>query len=115
MHGALKTEYYRIYVGSTGRPSAAVIWAYLSEEMANDYEKKGLLANIADWNCGNQLWFLHVIAEGGKVSDIIKDCVNDPLFAKYDCGYMLRSSRSGKRRVIKVTRNGIRLVRSLPN
>lgn len=113
LHGALKTENFRIYLGSNGRPSAAVIWAYLNKKTADDYEKKGLLGSLADWNSGDQLWFLHVIAEGGKVKAIINDCVNDPLFKDFDCGYMLRAAPSGRRRIVKVTRNGIKLVQAL--
>ena len=115
LHGALKSENFRIYLGSNGRPSAAVIWAYLSEEAAKAYQEKAMIGNLADWNSGDQLWFLHVIAEGGKARAIIEDCVNDPLFKDYDCGYMLRASPSGRRRVVKVTRRGIKLVQSLPS
>jgi len=114
LHGALKTENFRIYLGSNGRPSAAVIWAYLNTETASDYEQKGLLGKLEDWNSGDQLWFLHVIAEGGNVRAIIEDCVNDALFKDFDCGYMLRAAPSGRRRIVKVTRTGIQLVQALP-
>lgn len=113
LHGALKTENFRIYVGSNNRPSAAVIWAYLNEDTANSYKNKGLLSSLEDWNSGDQLWLLHVIAEEGKIKSVIDDGLNDPLFSDFDCGYMLRAAPSGRRRIVKVTRKGIKLVQSL--
>lgn len=113
LHGALKTENFRIYLGSNGRPSAAVIWAYLNEEAARDYERKGLLKSLQEWNSGDQLWFLHVIAEGGKVRAIMDDCLQDPLFEEFDCAYMLRAAPTGRRRIVRITRRGIKLVQSL--
>ncbi len=115
LHCALKTECFRIYVGSNDRPSAAVIWAYLSEAVAEEYIQKGFLADIAAWNSGEQLWFPHVIAEGGKAKNIIDDLVNDPIFRDFECGYMLRVSPTGKRRVVAVTRKGVKLIRTLPS
>lgn len=113
LHCALKTGNFRIYLGSNNRPSAAVVWAYLSDEVSETYVKNGYLVDIADWTSGKQLWFPHVIAEGGKAKFIIEDMVSDPMFRDFDCGYMLRASANGKRRVVAVTRTGVKLVRTL--
>ena len=113
LHCALKTENFRIYLGRNDRPSAALLWAFLDDEARTEYLQKGYLADVDAWNSGSELWFLHVIAEGGKIKDLIEDTKTAAPFAAYNKGYMLRRSRSGKRRIISVSRDGIRLSRTL--
>ena len=115
LHCALKSGNFRIYLGRNDRPSAAVLWAYLSEQVVEDYIRKGFLADAAAWNSGDQLWFPHVIAQGGQAKHIIKDLVNDPMFGGFDRGYMLRVNKTGERRVVAFTRTGVKLVRVLPS
>lgn len=114
LHGALKSGNFRIYLGSNNRPSAALVWAYLSDEATEDYLNKGYLADLKAWNSGDSLWFLPVIAEGGKIKDIIDDAINSPTFASYERGHMLRVGPTGRRRIVSFTRKGVELVRTLP-
>lgn len=113
LHCALMSGNFRIFVGSNNRPSAAIIWAYLNEETAEDYLKKGYLSDLQAWNSGNDLWFMHAIAEGGKIKDVIKDAVDSPTFQDQDQAFMLRVSASGRRRIVSFTRQGMHLVRTL--
>ena len=112
-HCALKTENFRIYLGSNDRPSAAVTWAFMNEAAVERYLQRGFLADIADWTSGEQLWFPHIIAEGNKARPIIADLVQDPLFEGFDRGRMLRGSQNGPRRIVAFSRRGVKLERTL--
>ncbi len=113
LHGALRAGNCRIFLGDTGRPSAGVLWAFLSDEMVETYLSTGFLPSVDAWNSGSQLWFLHVIAEGGTIKQILEDCMHGPLFQGYDRAFMLRVGAKRSRRVVELTRKGARVHRVL--
>lgn len=115
LHGALMSGNFRIYVGETGRPSAGVIWAYLDDEMTEFYLRDGYLPNTGAWNSGTDLWFLHVIAQGGLIKDLLRDTMTGDLFAGHDKAFMLRVGAGGKRRVVEFTRKSAKVARVLPS
>ncbi|MEW9920918.1 hypothetical protein AB2B41_14985 [Marimonas sp. MJW-29] len=65
------------------------------------------------WSSGNDLWFIHVIADGGKIKDIIADAVESPIFRDHERAFMLRVGPTGRRRIVSFTRDGMQLVRTL--
>lgn len=113
LHGALRAGNCRIFLGDTDRPSAGVVWAFLNDEMVETYLSTGFLPSVAAWNSGAQLWFLHVIAEGGTIKDILKDFIHDPVFKDHERAFMLRVGARRSRRVVELTRTGARLHRVL--
>lgn len=114
LHAALMTGQYRLYVDAKGRPSAALIWAFLDKGMAEEYLSKGRLPNVAAWTSGPDLWLLNIIAPGGHLRQVIKD-IEGELFAGHDLIHVLRPSRHGDRRVVAFGRDGkVRILRKLP-
>ncbi len=114
LHAALVTGQYRLYVDENERPSAALIWAFLDEEMTEEYLVKGRLPNVAAWTSGPDLWLLSIIAKGGHVRQLVKD-IEGELFAGHDPIHVLRPSRHGDRRVVAFGRDGkVRILRKLP-
>ncbi len=114
LHAALMTGQYRLYVDANERPSAALIWAFLNDEMTEEYLEKGRLPNIAAWTSGPDLWLLSIIAQGGHYRQVVDDIRGD-LFADHDTAYVLRPSRHGDRRVVAFGQDGkVRILRKLP-
>ena len=82
--------------------------------MTEFYLREGYLPDTAAWNSGDNLWFLHVIAQGGLIKQLLNDTMRGEVFAGYDKAYMLRVGSGGRRRVVEFTRNSARVARVLP-
>ncbi|KUF11978.1 toxin-activating lysine-acyltransferase [Pseudoponticoccus marisrubri] len=113
LHGALMTGQFRIYLDEAGRPAGALIWAMLSEEMAETYLETGRLPDVAAWTSGPDLWLLSIIAQGPVVKQVVQDAFG-PLFRAHERAFVLRPSKRGDRRVVAFTRDGVKVVRRLP-
>lgn len=68
----LRLGQFRIYRSARG-PVAYVAWAWLTAAAAEDYalQRRGLTP--ADWNAGDQLWFIEFIAPFGHGPRIVAD------------------------------------------
>ncbi|MDV4146544.1 MULTISPECIES: toxin-activating lysine-acyltransferase [Shimia] len=115
LHAALMTGQYRIYLDQNERPSAALIWAFLNDEMTEEYLSRGRLPNVAAWTSGKDLWLLSMIANGGHYRQVVDDIKGD-LFKDHDPIHVLRPSRHGDRRVVAFGHDGkVRVLRRLPS
>jgi len=46
-------------------PVAYISWAFLTDEAANGFKTRTRLLQPTDWNAGDNLWFVDLIAPGG--------------------------------------------------
>lgn len=113
VQSALLNKSYCMYADDTGKPVAGLLWAFINEEEKEYYLRYGMLRGAKAWNSGDQLWFLNIVAHGGLFKMIFED-MKEELFKNHTEGFMLRPSRSGKRRVVRLTHNSARVIQTLP-
>lgn len=68
----LRLGQFRIYRSARG-PVGFVAWARLTPEAAQDYALQRRPLEPADWNAGDQLWFIEFIAPFGHAPRIVDD------------------------------------------
>lgn len=114
VHGALMKKTYCLYVDDEGKPTAGLIWAHLNEENREFYCKYGVLPNLDAWRSGSELWLMNVIANDGLIRPVFKDTM-ETLFKDEKEAFMIRPSRSGRRRIVRITHSGTEVVGVLPD
>ncbi|MEM6943019.1 MAG: toxin-activating lysine-acyltransferase, partial [Pseudomonadota bacterium] len=113
INSALDAETFAVYLDEKGRPTAGVLWAWLSEECAERYVEEGCLRDRSDWTSGNQLWLIYAIASGDQLRQVAADFRGDR-FAGHTEAFMLRPMSDGTNRVVRFTRKGANLLRRVP-
>ncbi len=113
IHGALTNNTYALYTDNEGKPVAGVIWALIDQETTDFYLKYGVMPSIEAWRSGPDLWFMNVVAEGGTIKMVFDDLKKN-IFGDHKEAFMLRPGRHGKRRIVRITHSGTRVVRTLP-
>lgn len=113
VHAALTHKTYCLYIDTEGKPAAGLLWAYMNDASWNFYLEYGLLPKKDAWRSGDQLWLLNVVANGGMLKTIIKD-ERETHFNNQKEAFMIRPSRDGGRRVVRITRTGAELIKILP-
>ena len=113
IHGALSNNTYALYEDDEGKPVAGLIWAYLDEETTEFYLEYGVMPGLDAWRSGEDLWFMNVIAEGGVLRMLFND-LKKTVFKDGKEAFMLRAGPGGRRRVVRLTHSGMRVVRTLP-
>lgn len=112
VHAALMNNSCCLYVDGDSKPVAGLIWAYLDEVHRDHYLEHGILPNLAAWRSGQELWLLNVVAQGGLLKPIFKDTMAT-VFKEETEAFMLRPSPKGKRRIVRITRQGTQVIRTL--
>lgn len=113
IHGALSNNTYALYEDDEGKPVAGLIWAFLDEETTEFYLEYGVMPNLDAWHSGKDLWFMNIVAEGGALKVLLKD-LKVTVFKDHKEAFMLRAGPGGKRRIVRLTHSGMRVVRTLP-
>lgn len=67
---------FRIYRDEKGSPAGCVLWATLSDEVQARVESGTTRLAPADWNSGDNLWIIDVIAPQGKAGAMVEDMRN---------------------------------------
>lgn len=113
INGALRNRTYALYQDDKGKPTAALIWAFLDEPNTDHYIRYGILPNIAAWRSGKDAWLLNVIAERGTIRAVVNDLKTN-IFKDHKEVFVLRPSPDGTRRIVRFTHTGTEVVRTLP-
>ena len=113
IHGALSNNTYALYEDDEGKPVAGLIWAFMDEKTTDFYLEYGVMPDVQSWRSGPDLWFLNIVAEGGALKVLLDD-LRVTLFKDHAEGFMMRAGRHGKRRVVRLTHNSMKVVRVLP-
>ena len=69
---ALVLEQCKLYTRN-GAPVAYVSWARLSDSVALRYQQAPHQLMPSEWQCGDQVWLMDLIAPFGGAEDIVKD------------------------------------------
>ena len=72
IYPALALQQFRLYENEK-MPFGLITWAFLTEEVANNYVKRKRKLQPDDWKAGNQLWSIDVIIPFGKVLPVIRE------------------------------------------
>lgn len=72
---AIHLNQFRIY-HQNDKPVAYVAWAFFNQEIADQYLQGNFEFKPEYWNCGNQLWFIDIIAPHGHVGQIRNEMRN---------------------------------------
>lgn len=75
---AVEHEAVRIFRTSDNKPCGALIWARLSDEVALRMFTENQPPRANDWNSGDHLWFLDLLAPFGHGKDIARHLVRNP-------------------------------------
>ena len=90
----IQLNQFRIWYDKDG-PTGFVVWAFLSEEVAERY-KNGIPVQPHEWQSGKNLWFINFVSIRGSLKEKIRGLYN--LFPNYKIGHILRrrNGRIGK-------------------
>lgn len=113
IHGALTNNTYALYEDDEGKPVAGLIWAFMDQKTTDFYLDYGVMPSIDAWRSGPDLWFMNIVAEGGALK-LLFDDLKVTVFKDHTEAFMLRPGRGGKRRIVRLTHSGTKVVRVLP-
>ncbi len=82
------------------KPAALALWAYVSDEVQGKLEKGLGRLTPKDWNSGDHLWLIDLIAPYGHSDELISD-LKKTSFAGKTFKYH-RTSPEGKREIVTV-------------
>lgn len=75
---AIAKEQFRLYRDKENKPVGLILWAYVSDEVDKKLEIGIGKLGINDWNSGDKLWIIDLIAPmggGDKMLEELKDTV----------------------------------------
>ena len=75
---AIEHKSVRIFRTSNNQPCAALIWARLSKPVSSRMFSHNRPPRAKEWNSGEHLWFLDIIAPFGHGKDIARNLVRNP-------------------------------------
>ncbi|MEP2202611.1 MAG: toxin-activating lysine-acyltransferase [Roseobacter sp.] len=75
---AIEHKSVRIFRTSNNQPCAALIWARLSQRVSSRMFTDHRPPRAKEWNSGEHLWFLDIIAPFGHGKDIARNLVRNP-------------------------------------
>lgn len=75
---AIEHNSVRIFWTTDKKPCAALIWARLSDEVSQRMVTENRTPNPSEWNSGDHLWFLDLIAPFGHGKDIARHFARKP-------------------------------------
>jgi len=90
---AVTHDCVRFFANEQGTTAAALIWARLSDEVSQRMVFDNRPPAINDWNSGENLWFLDLIAPFGHGRQIARHLARNP---PEDPFYFARLGRDGK-------------------
>ncbi|NVJ93348.1 MAG: toxin-activating lysine-acyltransferase [Methylocystaceae bacterium] len=70
--GAIKANQYRVF-RKEGVPVAFASWAFLSDERSKAFEKGEYILSGDEWNSGDNLWLVDLVAPYGGNEEIIEE------------------------------------------
>ncbi len=86
---------------SDNKPVALALWAYVSDDVEKRLENGLGRMSVKDWNSGDNLWLIDIIAPYGKAEQLIEDLIKT-VFADKTFKYH-RTTKDGSREVIMVS------------
>ncbi len=75
---AIEHKSVRIFRTATNQPCAALIWARLSSHVSSRMLSHNCPPKAKEWNSGDHLWFLDIIAPFGHGKDIARNLARNP-------------------------------------
>lgn len=69
MHPPIRLRQIQFLFSDEGRPLGFATWAYVTSETAHRL-RSGAAPTIEDWNDGDQLWMMDVVAPYGHVREL---------------------------------------------
>ena len=102
---ALQLKQFRLYHQKDGQPVGYIAWAFLTDDKAEKYKDGSTEVFPEDWNAGENLWVMELIAPFGHGTKIINDMKHNIFPDKV--GHALRVMPDGKTRVM--TSKGVNL------
>lgn len=90
---AIHLNQFRIYKNKNGDPVGLITWAFLSNEIEEQFQKGKRNLKLDDWKSGNNGWVIDFIAPFGHTKQIIKD-LRDNIFPDKQ-GKALRINNDG--------------------
>ncbi|PSL18173.1 toxin-activating lysine-acyltransferase [Shimia abyssi] len=75
---ALNNECVRFFENEHGKTAAALIWARLSEDVAERLTQTGRLPSETEWAGGQRLWFVDLIAPFGHGRHVARTIARNP-------------------------------------
>lgn len=91
---AIHLNQFRIYKNQKGDPVALITWAYLSNDIENEYQQGKRSLKLADWKSGDNGWIIDFIAPFGHAKQVIRDLRNNVFPGQI--GKALRVKENGK-------------------
>ena len=70
-------------------------WAFFSEEVAHAFMNRTRKLTPEDWQSGNVLWFIDLLAPHGNVRELVTD-IRDKVLVDHDYGMWARTFGTGK-------------------
>lgn len=69
----LMKEQFRLYKDSEGKPVGLILWAFVNEEVNKRLDMGVGKLSMNDWNSGDILWIMDVIAPTGGADKMIQE------------------------------------------
>lgn len=91
---------FRLYRDKQGRPAGLVLWANLTEEAERRLEAGATRLRPQDWNAGNRLWVIDVVAPAVDGNAILQD-LKDTVFKGQQFKYH-RTDANGRKHAVSI-------------
>ncbi len=95
---AISKEQFRLYKDKENRPVGLILWAYVNDEVDKRLEMGIGKLGIQDWNSGDKLWIIDLIAPhggGNKMLEELKSTIFKDKVFKYQS-----MDKNGNRKII---------------
>jgi cytolysin-activating lysine-acyltransferase len=113
---AVQHSFVRIFNNKSGTPCAALLWARLSDPISVQMKCGTYHLRPNDWNSGDNLWFVDLIAPFGHGKDVARFVIKNPPPEQFQLARV--GSSGGIERVISgdaSRQRGTRMKTSFPN
>ncbi len=95
---AISKEQFRLYKDKENRPVGLILWAYVNDEVDKRLEMGIGKLGLEDWNSGDKLWIIDLIAPNGggnKMLEELKSTIFKDKVFKYQS-----MDKDGNRKII---------------
>lgn len=83
---------------SAGKTTGFATWAFLTEKVADEYVANGVAPALPDWNEGDQLWIMSLVAAPGQARSVV-GALAAVHASRHCCAHFLKRRGRGRSRV----------------
>jgi hemolysin-activating ACP:hemolysin acyltransferase len=91
---AIKHQFIKFYFNAHGESIGYVIWAFVAADVEKRFLESGTWdLHISEWNEGDQLWIIDLVAPFGNIKEILCD-LRDAVFLNFKIVRYFRIKRN---------------------